>query len=953
MAEELLEAIKERIKAYITHRLFIVSIVMIVLFAVLVKRLFKLQIIEGEEHMKNFTYKIERSLPIDASRGNIYDSNGNILAYNKLVYSVTFGNSAALSSAVSKQKTTENELKNRVVYETLKVLEKNGDHIVNDFNIKLNDKGGLEYKIEGQTLKRFIADVYAVNKYDELDVIKKNSSAEELFEYMCSKKLFDVDESYTKEEALDIVAVRYKLWLNRFQQYVPVKVALDVSKKSMAEILERKNELLGMDIIVDSIRQYNDSKYFAHIIGYIGSISSDEMEEVNAELEDDEKYVNSDKIGKAGIEKEMEAELRGRKGIRKLYVDNLGRVLETIDVDEATSGNDIHLSIDSDLQKYIYHAIEKELAGIILANLTPGTEDKTEKGEVLIPIHKAYFALFNNNVLSLSHMNSEDASAAEKSCYKKIMNETDHAINKISGELKGGNTPIETLSDAMKKAMYYIHDLVADKGIIDYSVVDSKEDVAKDYKADKNSLGELLRVVVTKGGLNMESFEINTDYYTSEELYDMLVDRVIEMLKDDDEFQKIIIEDMVKNQTITNISIAGILYDQNILNREKDSDYTLLHNGTYSGYEFMRAKIEKLELTPAQLGLDPCSGSVVVTDVNTGKVKAIVSYPSYDNNMLTNSINADYYNMMLTDKTTPLYSRATQQRTAPGSTFKMVTTAAAVSEGKLGVHEEIQTLGLFDKIVNPAKCWIYRDDHRTHGTIDIEAALEKSCNYFYYECGYRLSCKNSKDDYNDARGLEKLTEYARMFGLGDKSGIEMAESEPKISDTDAVRSAIGQGTHNYTASQLSRYVSTLANSGTCYNLSIIDNVTDSSGNVIDERKSTVFNKIDLDKSLWDAIHNGMRRVVTDHTDKNALINRLNVKVAGKTGTAQESKNRSSHSLFVSYAPFEEPEVSVTVQIPFGYSSGNAEELASFIYAYMYDPDKLENADVTGDSGVSD
>jgi penicillin-binding protein 2 len=97
----------------------------------------------------------------------------------------------------------------------------------------------------------------------------------------------------------------------------------------------------------------------------------------------------------------------------------------------------------------------------------------------------------------------------------------------------------------------------------------------------------------------------------------------------------------------------------------------------------------------------------------------------------------------------------------------------------------------------------------------------------------------------------------------------------------------------------------------------------------------------------------MRQVVSVHTSSDALINQIDVAVAGKTGTAQQSETRPNHALFISFAPYEAPEVSVTCVIPFGYSSGNAEELAAMVYAYMYDPDALETFTITGDNQVSD
>ncbi len=951
MLHEMLEAIKENIKNYVTHRLFIVTILAIVMFSALILRLFKLQIIEGEEHLNNFTYKIERSLPTDASRGNIYDRNGNLLAYNKLVYSVTFGNSSELVAKSKESGMSENALKNQIVNETIQILEQNGDSIVNNFNISLNSHGQLIYTVEGTSLKRFLMDVYSVQKYDDLKNDQKDASAKEVFDFLCGKKMFDIDSSYSVEDALKIISVRYSLWLNRYQQYVPVTIALDISKESMAVIQENSDRLLGMDVIVDSIRQYNDAEYMAHIIGYIGNISSEDMEERNQSLPEDNQYTSTDMVGKVGLEKELESDLRGTKGTQKMYVDNLGRVLEVNETVDAVPGNDVYLTIDKDLQIYCYNAIEDELVGILLSNMNAGTATSNKKGDVLIPQYQVYFALFDNNVIDYSHMQASDASQTEKEVYNSISQSGKTITDWVKTELTSSFTQMRRLSQSRQDYMKYIYSMLRKSDIISLSVIGEKDEKYLEYCDDKLSLGEYLQYAVSKGACDASDFNIDTKYYTSEEIYNALVDYIIQTITDDVEFNKLVIENMIKNREISYSKIAAILVDQGVLAQD-DTDYASFRSGKIGSYEFIRRKISNKDITPAQLGLDPCSGSIVVTDVNSGEVLAMVSYPSYDNNRLTNSVEADYFEQLTNDKTTPLYNRATQQRTAPGSTFKMLTAVAAMSEKVISPNGTITTRGYFDKIPNPARCWIYRSSHRSHGTINIPKALEVSCNYFFYELGYRLGTK-SNGSFSDSLGLEKIKKYAEIFGFGANSGIELPEAEPKISDTDAVRSAIGQGTHNYTATQMSKYVTAIANEGTSYDLSLVKEVKSFSGDVVREASHHVSGEIKLSSDVWNVIHNGMRRVVEKHTSSSALINRIKVDVAGKTGTAQENKNRPSHAWFVSYAPYDNPEVSVTVQIPFGYSSGNAEELAGFVYAYLYDPTILNTENVSGNVSVSD
>jgi len=187
-----------------------------------------------------------------------------------------------------------------------------------------------------------------------------------------------------------------------------------------------------------------------------------------------------------------------------------------------------------------------------------------------------------------------------------------------------------------------------------------------------------------------------------------------------------------------------------------------------------------------------------------------------------------------------------------------------------------------------------------------------------------------------------------MFGLSDKSGVEIEESVPEVSDEYPVLSAIGQGTNNYTTAGLARYVTTVANNGTCYNLTLLDKVTDSGGNLIVDYTPNVRNIVELPANYWNAIHSGMKKVV----EKKAYYNDLGVVVAGKTGTAEESRSRANHALFVSYAPYDNPEITVSTRIAFGYTSEYAANLTRDIYKYYFE--LAEEDDIlTGTAAIPD
>jgi penicillin-binding protein 2 len=307
----------------------------------------------------------------------------------------------------------------------------------------------------------------------------------------------------------------------------------------------------------------------------------------------------------------------------------------------------------------------------------------------------------------------------------------------------------------------------------------------------------------------------------------------------------------------------------------------------------------------------------------------MVSYPSYDNNRMANSIDANYYAKLQTDLTRPMWNSATQQKTVPGSTYKMISAIAALEENIVTTSSGILCRGIFDRFtMDRYKCWIYPG---AHGHLNVVGGIANSCNCFFYEVGYQLGVAN--ESYDSDLGIAALYKYADMFGLSEKSGVEIDEATPVVSDNYSVLSAIGQGTNSFTTVGLARYVTTITNGGVCYDLSLIDKVTDSGDNLLIDFRPNVRNQVNLASSTWNAVREGMRQVVLKRSD----YRDLNVEVAGKTGTAEESRKRANHALFVSFAPYTNPQISITTRIANGYTSNYAANLTRDIYQYYFNP----------------
>lgn len=301
-----------------------------------------------------------------------------------------------------------------------------------------------------------------------------------------------------------------------------------------------------------------------------------------------------------------------------------------------------------------------------------------------------------------------------------------------------------------------------------------------------------------------------------------------------------------------------------------------LESNAVSPVSFLKDKIRNIEITPAQLALDPCSGSCVITDVKTGELLALVSYPGYDNNRLANTVDADYFASLNTDLSKPLYNYATQERTAPGSTFKMVSSVAGLDTGVITLTTQIMDKGVYENISNHPRCWALNHGY-THGLINVSEALRDSCNYFFYDVGYRLATNNFSTSYDDATGISKIQEYASLLGLDETTGVEIEENDPQIADEYPVMAAIGQSNNNYATIQLGRYVSAIANDGNVYEYTLLSKVCDSDGNTLETYEPKVRNTVDvLDTTQWNAIHTGMRMVVENCL--HLMISRLRLQV---------------------------------------------------------------------------
>ena len=275
MFREIIDRIKEAIDYILQSRLVVLIVVFCLSSSVLVGRLFYLQIVKGEDYLENYELQIRRTKDIPATRGNIFDRNGELIAYNELAYSVTIEDRIPTDTDAD----DKNKILNGILDKVLRIVEENGDSVIDSFGIILDSAGEYQFAETNETLRlRFVADVYGEPFVDDLTDDEREQSAGEIMHHLCSKRYGLDDKNNDPAYILKMVNMRYAMGLNSYQQYLATTLASDVSPETAAAIMENQDSLTGVDISEDSLRRYPDGEYFASIIGYTGKISQEEYD---------------------------------------------------------------------------------------------------------------------------------------------------------------------------------------------------------------------------------------------------------------------------------------------------------------------------------------------------------------------------------------------------------------------------------------------------------------------------------------------------------------------------------------------------------------------------------------------------------------------------------------------------------------------------------------------------
>ena len=374
-------------------------------------------------------------------------------------------------------------------------------------------------------------------------------------------------------------------------------------------------------------------------------------------------------------------------------------------------------------------------------------------------------------------------------------------------------------------------------------------------------------------------------------------------------------------QEVCENALNSYITEENIL-REKNRKEWELYGGDKEDEEL--------------LNRENISGAgAVVVRVDTGEPLALASWPAFD---LANFY--ETYDEIREAEYDPLFNRALQGVYAPGSTFKPCTAMAGLMEKRIDTDTLIDCVGVFDKYADEGyapQCWIYGKG--LHGELNVVEALGHSCNLFFYTTG-------------DLLQISLMAKYAKLFGLGEETGIELYEDIGVMASDeymqkkegrdmyagDTLQAAIGQSDSLFSPLQLAEYCAAIANKGERHSASILKSVRSFDfSETIHERQTEVLSTVDAYDFYWEAIHEGMHKVASDNkygTTADAFAF-TTYSVAAKTGTSQLGKDRTNNGIFICFAPYENPEIAVAIVLEHGNAGSAAAPIARQIMDYYF------------------
>ena len=373
---------------------------------------------------------------------------------------------------------------------------------------------------------------------------------------------------------------------------------------------------------------------------------------------------------------------------------------------------------------------------------------------------------------------------------------------------------------------------------------------------------------------------------------------------------------------------------------------TLSQKNPFSGNNVMLTVNLHIQLI-AEEAMGDKSGAIVAVDPRNGHILAMVSHPGYNPNLFAGGISSKDWTLLVKNPGKPLQNKTVQSTYAPGSTFNAMMAGALLQNRKISSGSAAYCGGSVSLANTIKRCW----KHGGHGYVNVKQALEQSCNVFFYRGGLDL-------------GIDELARYAKSYGFGQKTGIELPNEEPGLIPTqewkketigdrwypsETMDAAIGQGFVSVTPIQLAMMTAAIANGGTLYKPMLVKKISEPNGRVIQEFEPTVVRQIPIEPKYLKVVREGMRMVVNGEKGTARGSKLKTFEFAGKTGTAQVVKLQKGnqenlpekfrdHGWFICFAPIEKPEIAMAILVEHGMGGAKAAApMAKYIFERLYTP----------------
>ncbi len=842
---------------FLSNRITVLILFMFICFSILVATLYELQIEDGEYYARNLRETTVKTLDIEAERGEIFDKYGLDLAKNDSSFTITMDPQVQLS----------NEELLDVIYNVVLLFERNEEQYIDELPISKTEP--YTYTLNDNQILNWKTDMAFSSKYYDSDPQDTLIYLGKRFDILDEDENGKIVSKYPEKYWRSILSIRVSHYTQRYRKYNSIDLAYNVKNETMTEIEEQPFLYKGVHSKVDVIRVYPEKEYVSHLLGYILKINKSEYETYSEQNED---YTTNDFVGKDGLEKYFELDLKGKNGTQTVELNNVGKITNVLSIEEPVKGTDIYTTIDSTLTEKTYKILEKYLTNLIIANMETVTSRDTK-----ITAKDFYYSFAKSNNFMLEDIEKQPSTSHTKKIYNITINHFNEMIdeyNRLSEKAKDILSLTEDDKEKLNTYSYYLdYDMDDQKN---FSTMLSKS-ISNDEIQEKDLLLSMVELgIITLDEQTIENIE-NNRFSSLTIIKEKLREGEItpQMTGLDPSSGAVIMVDVNSGDVISYVNYPS--FDNNRLVNNFDNDYYY--------------KISQLDPTTPLLNRTFIEGRAPGSTFKM--LSGITALEESDMTPTTTIYDKTYFS-----KAGKPYPRCW----------------SSVSHGLVNIYKALEVscnYYFFEAL--------YRMGNSKDGNSeDSINALNKYMTYFGLNDRTGVELTEIADFSPEGTSIISGPEYKRA--AMQRSYPDATESTLAWYDGDTISTAIGQGFNNYTPANMVKYIATLANGGNRYQLHFLDNKKDSNGSVIEEFEPVVETVVPMSDETYEAITGGMRNVIvgTSGTGKTAYRN-FPIEVAGKTGTAEENKARPDHSSFAAFAPYENPEVAIYVMLPFGNS----------------------------------